>query len=97
MPKFHFIPSNLIEYEFYDFLAPNVGLVYRCRWEPIGLYEAYIGNKHYKPNSVHANKDQISDYKIYQNYPNPFNSSSVISYQFSAMLSLQYMMYLVKK
>jgi hypothetical protein len=79
--KFHFKVKNSPEDEFYDYLAPNIGLVFRCRWESIGLYEAYIGNVHYTPNLVPDKKDCIADFKLYQNYPNPFNPSTVIKYE----------------
>jgi hypothetical protein len=62
-------------------LAPEVGLVFRCQWEPRELYEATVGGIHYPIVTnveIEANSTQL--FVLYQNYPNPFNPSSTIQF-----------------
>jgi hypothetical protein len=68
--------------EFTDWLAPNVGLVFRCVQEPLELYEATVNGIHYPEiTSIWEERNPIAAFALYQNYPNPFNPETIIKYQ----------------
>jgi hypothetical protein len=80
--RFFFDVPGMIDEEFTNWLAPNVGLVFRCVQEPLELYEATVNGIHYPGiTSVWEERNPIAAFALYQNYPNPFNPSTVISYQ----------------
>jgi len=66
-----------------DWLAPDVGLVFRCVDEPRELYEAQVkGVKYPQVTSVEKHKPSlITEFMLYQNYPNPFNPTTTVQYQ----------------
>lgn len=65
-----------------DWLAPGIGLAFRCVQEPIELYEAQVkGIKYPLVTSVEENKfSPMAELALYQNYPNPFNTETTIEY-----------------
>jgi len=74
------IPGS-IDDEYTVWLAPNVGTVFQCSWEPLELYEATLNGIHYPlVSSVHRELNPIVSFTLYQNYPNPFNPETVIRY-----------------
>jgi len=76
---------GMIDDEFDDWLAPNFGLVFRCRWEPLEVYEATVNGIHYPIiSSVPEDGNPITSFALHQNYPNPFNPSTTISYELPA-------------
>jgi len=80
--RFFFDVPGMIDEEFTNWLAPNVGLVFRCVQEPLELYEATVNGIHYPGiTSVSEERNPIAAFALYQNYPNPFNPSTVISYR----------------
>jgi hypothetical protein len=71
----------MIDEEFTNWLAPNVGLVFRCVQEPLELYEATVNGIHYPGiTSVSEERNPIAAFALYQNYPNPFNPGTTISF-----------------
>lgn len=75
------IPGS-IDDEYTVWLAPNVGTVFQCSWEPLELYEATIGGIHYPTiSNVEQSPSLARSFVVCQNYPNPFNPSSTIQFQ----------------
>jgi hypothetical protein len=79
--RFDFQDTRAFSFHFTDWIAPNIGFVYRCIEEPYGLYEAVINGKKYPITSVKENKDTKYDFVLQQNYPNPFNPETNIKYE----------------
>ena len=74
------IPGS-IDDEYTVWLAPNVGTVFQCSWEPLELYEALVDGITYPTTtSVRAEPNPILSFELYQNYPNPFNPETVIRF-----------------
>jgi hypothetical protein len=79
--RFFFDDPEAIDEEFTNWLAPNVGLVFRCVQEPLELYEATVNGIHYPGiTSAWEERNPIAAFALYQNYPNPFNPSTTISF-----------------
>jgi hypothetical protein len=75
------IPAS-IDDEYTVWLAPNVGTVFQCSWEPLELYEATLNGIHYPGiTSVSEERNPIAAFALYQNYPNPFNPETFIKYE----------------
>jgi hypothetical protein len=91
--RFYFDIPWAIDDEFTDWLAPEVGLVFRCAQVPWELKEATVNGIRYPPvTSVYEQPPTAtSQFELSQNYPNPFNPSTVISYEVrsSARVELQ--------
>jgi hypothetical protein len=81
------VPGS-IDDEFDDWLAPNFGLVFRCRWEPLEVYEAIVNGIHYPIiSSVQEDRNPITSFSLLQNYPNPFNPSTMIQYTIGRLMT----------
>jgi hypothetical protein len=75
------IPGS-IDDEYTVWLAPHVGTVFQCSWEPLELYEAAVDGITYPTTtSVRAEPNPILSFELYQNYPNPFNPETFIKYE----------------
>jgi len=79
--RIFFDVPGIVGDEFTDWLAPNVGLVFRCVQEPQELYEATLSGIHYPVTSVEREPNPIVSFTLYQNYPNPFNPETIIKYE----------------
>jgi hypothetical protein len=80
--RIYFDIPRSIDDEYTVWLAPNVGAVFQCRWEPLELYEATIGGIHYPiVTNVEMEASPTQLFTLYQNYPNPFNPSTTIQFQ----------------
>jgi hypothetical protein len=72
---------GISDLQYTHWLAPEVGLVFRCVGEPRELYEANVNGVHYPGvTSVQKEPSVIGDFELYQNYPNPFNPGTTISF-----------------
>jgi hypothetical protein len=79
--RFYFDVPNVRDEEFTDWIAPGVGLIFRCNPGSFELYEANIGGIQYPITSVTEKKDPVRSFRLYQNYPNPFNPETIFKYE----------------
>jgi hypothetical protein len=89
--RFYFDIPSVHDDEFWDWLAPSVGLVFRCIQEPKELYSARVGGVEY-PRTVSVPVEDtypIEHFFLYQNYPNPFNPETVIEYELKSRAHIE--------
>jgi hypothetical protein len=81
--RYYFDDPRTIDDEFTDWLAPDVGLIFRCVMTPRELKEAIVNGIRYPPiTSVNEQPPAAtSQFELSQNYPNPFNPETVIEYE----------------
>jgi len=79
--RIYFDVPGGIDDEYTVWLAPDVGEVFLCVFEPEELYEATINGIYYPMTaSVQGEPNPIVSFELYQNYPNPFNPETVIRF-----------------
>ncbi len=75
-----------IDDEHTHWLAPGVGLIFKCVQEPSLVYEAIVdGDTFPGVTSVKDPLNSPGSFELFQNYPNPFNPTTTIRYRLSAV------------